>query len=642
MSFITVDVETFYRSRANKGTPGTKYSLQGMTYEEYIFDPRFKLYGVGIKIDNQPTYYVDGHDEAVAELRRLFHPGNEHTLLAHNCMFEGAVLSWLLGCEIKRALCTLQISRGLWFQARHGLEHLAKRLWPKDETMRKGKELEEVDGIPEPTPQQRKKLGGYCIQDVDLCFEAFKKMYQWFPVFEQDVLAETLDWFINPSFIVDRERVQRYQTKLLEERNAKIVAAHEQNGLGLSLEEAEKILASNPKFKAWLEDRGIEVPMIPAPTKANPQNIKPALGKGDVEFLDMMEKYTDLSAVWEARLAVQSKGELTRCARLLSHSENQKNHTISVPLNYWGAGTGRWSGTNKCNFQNFKRGSEIRKSLMAPPGMKVVVCDLSNIEGRVNAWNSQEEWKVEAFANGEDLYNVLASLIYGRPINRKLDSDKMEGFIGKVAELGLGYGMGGKTFQTTLKQGALGGPRVFFDTNTCYEIVRTYRNKNNMIARYWKQCEQIIIDMANKNLTPYYIGCIEVHHQRLKLPNGMYLTYPGLECIEDEETGTYKFQYWNGKFMKNLYGALLTENIVQALSRLVMAEMILTMSAWAKANGGRVVSSVHDEIILLMPENEAEPALKKMVEVMSTSPAWAKSLPLDAEGDIALSYGDCK
>ena len=636
MSFITLDYETAYRSANNVGTPGLKYSLKSMTYEEYILDRRFKIHGVGVKIDQKPTEYVKGHKEAVEVTQELFHKGNKNTLLAHNAMFDAAIISWKLGLHVSRALCTQQMSRAMWFQSKHGLADLAKRLFPDDLSKRKGKELVTVDGLWDLTDGQQKKLGGYCIKDVDLAFDSFAAMYPYFPDEEFEVLAETLDWFINPSFVVDRPRVARYERDLLAKQQAKIDTAFESHRI------TKTTLSSNKKFHEWLQAKGVNVPIIPSPTKKNPNNTKPALGKGDVEFLDMMEAHKELTPVWEARMAVTSKGELTRCARILKHSEHQKEHRIAVPLNYCGAGTTRWSGTNKCNFQNFKRGSEIRKSLKAPKGERVVVCDLSNIEGRMNAWNAGQEWKVMAFANGEDLYNVMASAIYKRPIDRDKPEDKLEGFIGKVAELGLGYGMGGPTFQNTLKKGALGGPRVFFELSQCYDVVNTYREKNFAIVAYWKLCEQFIIDMCNKNLEPYYHGPIQIQYQRIKLPNGLYLNYPGLECIEDAETGRYAFQYWNGKFMKNLYGALLTENIIQALSRITMSEMIIDIRDWVKPRGGRVVSSVHDEIILLTPNRIAETAYEKLASIMSTAPEWAPGLPLAAKGDIAATYGDCK
>ena len=106
--------------------------------------------------------------------------------------------------------------------------------------------------------------------------------------------------------------------------------------------------------------------------------------------------------------------------------------------------TGRFGGTEKINMQNLPRGSEIRKSLIAPEGRLVYVADLSNIEARMLAWLAEEQDLLQAFARDDDVYSQFASQVFGRDINKY---DHPERFVGKTAILGLGYGMGANKFK---------------------------------------------------------------------------------------------------------------------------------------------------------------------------------------------------
>ena len=94
---------------------------------------------------------------------------------------------------------------------------------------------------------------------------------------------------------------------------------------------------------------------------------------------------------------------------------------------------------SNCNLQNLKRGGELRRSILAPKGHVVVVADSAQIEARVLAWLSQQMDIVNAFATKQDVYKLMASAIYGVPVE---DITKDQRFIGKICVLGLGYGMG--------------------------------------------------------------------------------------------------------------------------------------------------------------------------------------------------------
>lgn len=633
MAFISLDFETFYSSKANKKLGVGAYSLKTLTYEQYIRDPRFLVQGVGIKIDNAPTYYV--YENIKAHLQTIFTPDNAHTMLAHNNMFDAAILNWYFKLSAQRYLCTMDMARAIWPTLPASLDEVTKRLFPDDQTKWKGKELQTVDGHRVLDEAQQKVLGGYCIQDVDIMFECFKVMYPFFPKKELDVIDLTLKMFVEPHIRADRDRLQRYLPELQAKKEALIKAS------GVP----KPTLASGPKFALYIRDTlGIPFEQVSSPTKKNPDNIKWPLAKDSPEFLSLQSDYPQHRAIWEARIAATSTIEESRTIRLLDHSAPShinENSVIALPLRYYGAHTGRWSGTNKINAQNFSRGGEIRKSLIAPPGHKVGVADLSNIEGRVLAWFAGQEDKLISFRNNEDIYNQLATAIYGYPVNRKDPAQQTEGFVGKVAELGLGYQMGWKTLRATFAKGVMGGDPLYLSESEARRIVNIYRQKNYKIQALWKEAERIIAAMATKKTTPFMWNCLEVQPGRLRLPNGLFLVFPGLHYSEaSENPNDHGFLYWNGKFWKSLYGGLLVENIIQALSRIIMAEMMLEVHSMLLPYKGRVSLTVHDEIVFIAPEEHIETTLDKTIKIMSTTPDWCSKggLVLSAEGGYDDNY----
>lgn len=596
MSIITLDFETFYKT---KGGKLHSYTLRTKTYEEYLRDPRFKVHGVGIKIDGGVTNYYYDKDELEAKLREVFFEGNEHILICHNTPFDATILVWHYKLHAKTYYCTQKMSQALYAQSSASLAALAARLFPDDDTLRKGKELADFDGVETLDDDQQAIMGGYCVNDVEITFRCFAKMYTFFPPEELELIDMTIKMFIYPAFILDRPLVEAYQKKLTDERNALIKAS------GLP----EKLLASNVQFERYLKDHhNIDVPYKHKPTKKNFNNMTQALAKDDVEFINLQREHPELAHIWKARIATKSVGELQRCARVLSHSEishlNPRGH-LAMPLKYCGAHTKRYSGYNSINVQNFKRGSPIRFALCAEPGFSISVRDLSNIEGRMSAWFNNQDDKLDLYREGKDVYNLLGTDIYGYPVDRKLlkrdaagnyltksgeittDKDKaakvfdVEGRVAKEAELGLGYQMGAAKFLNRLFVNG-----VQTDLQFATNVVKTWRRKNFKIVQGWKTCEQVIFDMARKDLVPYMWGPLRVEQQRIRLPSGLYLTYPELFY---QETGERPgFYYWEGDFYKSLYGGLLMENCLAADTK------VLTDSGWKNIVDVTTTDKVHD------------------------------------------------
>jgi len=612
--YIVLDFETAYAS---------DYSLTKLTYEQYIRDPRFRVHGVGFKVNDQPVEYVYG-DAIAGRLQQLFPPGNSHVLIAHNILFDGAILAWVYGLHAGAYYCTEAMSRMLWNQRSASLESLAKSCFPDNKLKRKGKELESFKGIlRELTDEEQVTLGRYCRNDVQLTFDCFARMYAWLPDEAFQIMDIMHKMFIDPVFILDKPRVERHLAAVTAERRAKIAES----------QLPEKVLASNEQFAAWILAQGFDFEKVPSPTPTNPSNMKWPLGKGDTEFLRLRADHPDLHHVWEGRIAAKSTSEQRRAERLLEHVF--PDGRIALPLKPSAAHTHRAGGTNKINPQNFKRGSELRKSLCAPPGHLVVVADLSNIERRLLAWEADETSILEAFAQKRDLYCEFATEAYGFTVTK--ENHPTERFVGKTCELGLGYGVGADKLRQTLASG-LSGPSVYFSRDKCQELVNLFRRRNPNTRQLWRQLDRYIVAMMQRDCSIEF-KCLNFEYQRIRLPNGLYLNYPDLRAIE-LPTGGFEFEYHNGKYYTRLYGAKLVENITQAVAQTLLRWHMLQINDRLSNVGGRIALQVHDELVAVVPEQHAEDVLAMMIGVMRIKPDWltGDQLVLDAEGGIAANY----
>ena len=597
---VTLDFETYY---------DTKLSLTKVTTMEYVDDDMFKVWGVGIKINHDDTEWF-GEDETKDALNNI--DWDNATLVCHNTPFDGYILTQYYGHKPKYYVDTAAMCRG-WFPGQSArLKDCAVRLFPNDESMRKGEELINAKGIYDLPPDIEEQIAGYCIQDVDLTYSIYQQLIQDFPQQEMDIIDLTTRMFCEPTMKIDRERLTTYH----EQEFAYSEKMIKDSGV------PRDILSSNKKFAVYIED----ALGIPYPTKKSPTTGKqiPALGKNDAAFKQMCEQYPQFKHVWDGRIAVKSRLTETRSKRFLAAA--RADDTIPVPLRYYAAHTGRFGGTEKLNMQNLPRGGEIRKCLIAPEDNLLYVADLSNIEARMLAWLAGEDDLVEQFRKGDDIYSNFASRIYDRPINKK--DDPVERFVGKTAILGLGYGMGHNKFKDTLKSGAM-GPSMDFTENEARSVVNAYRTTYPNIKALWTKLENLLKFSLHKDNYGYKYGPLEVIPCGIKLPNGMALKYHNLQYTSNglmyESRGRREFTY----------GGRITENVVQALSRIVITDSMVRL---AKHSDLKVVLQVHDEIIIVAKDTEPHVTMSNIIDDMCLAPEWCADIPLDAEGGFDTSY----
>lgn len=576
---------------------------------EYVRDPMFKVWGVGLQVDNGKPYWVteDDVEHAFDEF-----DWDNTALLCHNTPFDGFVLTQHYGIKPAYYYDTAAMARGWWPGMSASLRATSERCFPHDATMRKGDELVNAKGIYDLPPDIEEQIAGYCRQDVALTYAIYKQLYEAYPQAELDLIDLTTRMFCEPVLQIDRARLATYHESEVMAGETAITNS------GLSRE----VLASSQKFSTALEDLGITVP-----TKRSPNTglSIPAFGKNDAGWKQLCQMYPEHQHIWDGRVAVKSRINETRASRFLA-AANPATNELPAPLRYYAAHTGRFGGTDKLNLQNLPRGSELRKCLIAPEGDLVYVADLSNIEARMLAWLAGQDDLLVQFAKGEDIYSNFAATVYDRPINK--NDDPTERFVGKTAILGLGYGMGAKKFQATLAAGAA-GPSLLYTDAQAASVVNKYRQTYSRIPILWKRLENYLT-MSLYETTDLPYSVLHFNNGQIQLPNKMSLKYKDLRA----NNGQLEYIGRNG--IEKTYGGRLTENVVQALSRIVITDAMLKLQHVIP--GGKVALTVHDEVVIVAPNTEPDATMQLVIDTLCIPPDWAKDLPLDAEGGYAHNY----
>lgn len=304
----------------------------------------------------------------------------------------------------------------------------------------------------------------------------------------------------------------------------------------------------------------------------------------------------------------------------------------------------------------------IRGLIIAAEGCELFVADWSSIEGCVNAWQAGEGWKLKAFRERQDLYKLLYGNAFG--IDAKLVTEPQRQN-GKVMELALGYGGGvgaflsmaaaynvdleelGRTVPPAAK--ALEAWKRAIEKNETYGLSKEayvacdtlkigYRKSNPAITQSWDQYEDAARKVIESGKPEYKVQVGRImfdcngRWMRIKLPSGRFLCYAS-PAIANNGTITY-FGWHNKRWIRTkTYGGKLCENIVQAISRDLLAHTIIR----AEAEGFPIVLHVHDEPVAEVRKDSGK-TLEQFMSLMTTTPSWAQGLPLNAAGFKGVRY----
>ena len=605
MKILTIDFETYY---------SREFSLTKVTTEEYIRSPQFEAIGVAVQVDDGKPEWFSGDGESMHQFLAQYDWDNS-LALAHNAPFDGAILKWVYGLSPKGWLDTLSMGRAL-----HGTEvgGSLKVLASHYDIGEKGTEVENALGLHRAdfSPAQLERYGDYCKNDVALTWELFGQMSQGFPAVELRLIDLTVRMFTEPVLQLHKGNLISHLANVQHTKEMALGAF------------AKEDLMSNPRFAALLEELNVKPPMKVSPATGKQTY---AFSKTDEEFKALLDHPNlEVQLLVAARLGTKSTLEETRTERFIGIASRG---SLPVPLRYYAAHTGRWGGDDKLNLQNLPRNSPLKSAIIAPDGYMMIDSDSSQIEARTLAWLAEQDDLVDAFDRGEDVYKIMASAIYMKDAS---EITKSERFVGKTTILGCGYGMGAKKFQAQLKNF-----NVAIDLDEATRIIDTYRATYPKITELWNSAASALKAMLRKQHTTLGRGdVLKIEgNSGVLLPNGLYLRYPHLRLLDNEEGKSelvYDTKRGKALIPTRIYGGKVIENVCQALARIVIGEQMLMV-----AKKYRVVMTVHDAIACVVPTEQVEIAKEYVEMCMRTRPSWGMELPLNCEAGYGESYGDC-
>jgi DNA polymerase len=569
MKLVTIDLETFYDKQ---------FSLSKMTTEEYIRDERFEVIGMGIQFGDGEPQWVDSPNVGAFLKAQDF---SDCAILCHNTMFDGAILSWIYGVKPKIWLDTLCMARAI-----HGVDAggSLKALAERYQLGVKGTEVLDALGkrYIDFYPDELLRYSAYCCNDVSLTYNLFHNLIRSFPVGELKVIDCTLRMFIDPTLQLNLPLLEDHLVDV-KDRKAALLSAIGEN---------RESLMSSDSFSELLIKLGID-----PPRKVSPRTGKDtwAFAKTDEEFKALLD-HPDIrvQTLVSARLGVKTTLEETRTQRFIDIA---KRGALPVPIKYYAAHTGRWGGDDKINLQNLpSRGTNanrLKKSIEPPQGYVLIDADSSQIEARTVAWLAGQNDLVDAFANGEDVYKIMASAIYEKPADQ---ITKEERFVGKTTVLGAGYGMGATKFQMQLK-----GSGLDTELDECKRIINVYRQTYPSIPALWRQggkCLDAIYSRSDADFGVVKAVQFDATESGFLLPSGLWQRYNNLE--KRDVNGNIEYSYSTRRGSVKIYGGKVVENLCQAVARCVIAEQMLKIAKQYK-----VVLTVHDAIACIVLEKEA-------------------------------------
>tara|TARA_R110000822_G_scaffold2435_1_gene11638 strand:+ start:54 stop:1880 length:1827 start_codon:yes stop_codon:yes gene_type:complete len=604
---ITLDFETYYDK---------EYGLKKYTTEEYIRSDKFEVIGVAVN-DGTTTYWNTGtHDEIKTFLKGF--DLEDSFALGHNMRFDAAILSWIFDIHPLGLFDTMSMGQIL-----HGLTESVSlaNLSTFYGIGVKGTEVGDALGKHrlDFTSNEMASYAKYCINDVELTRQLFYKMKNKFTAPEMRLIDLTIRMFTEPKLELNKGLLIRH---LHEVKDAK-------EKLLASVSVDKELLMSNPKFAELLIEQGVE-----PPTKISITTGKEtyAFAKTDEGFKDLLDhEKPHVQALAAARIGNKSTLEETRTENFIQIANRGK---LPVPLKYSGAVVShRWSGVDGINLQNLPRTSELRRAICAPKGWKLVASDLSNIELRLAYWFAKSTAKIQQIKDGIDLYKQSASEITGTEYD-KVDKDLR--YIFKVVNLSGIYGVGANKMHSILKQGG-----VKKELNEVKNIVYAYRRANPELVEAWQDAGTMLESVRAGQVYRMGNGGIitSVPHEGMMKPNGMMLGLPNLRKLKTDTGESWAYDKLMGRTIipEYIHPSKTFQRCIQSLARDIIGEQLIQV-----AKVYDVVMTVHDELVMLCPEDKVDECVAYVKKCMTTAPTWCSDLPLGCEVGVGDNYMDAK
>jgi hypothetical protein len=616
---IAFDFETYYTK---------DYSLSKMTTAEYILHPDFEVVGFGYSVDGRPAKWYSG-DHASCALMLGTLPWEDAVAVAHNAIFDGAILEWIFGIRPAKYLCTMMGSRPYVapFKNTMSLAGVSEflGLGAKGFEVSKAIDLHRTQF----TQVALAQYGIYCCNDVMLCNGIADMLHARMPADELTSIDLTIKKYTRPQLMLD--------AAVLKTRLEEVQVDKAKSLLLLPPGIGKDDLMSNPKLAQKLAGMGVAPPRKLSKTTGK---VAWAFAKTDEGFNTLLTHLDPMvQNVAKARLKWKSTLEESRLERFIQLAG--LTEWLPIPLLYYGAHTGRFSGMDSLNMQNLPRPEKgqigMRHALVAPEGSKVVTVDLSQIEARIVATLAGQWDLVADFLNGVDIYSKFATLCYGYPCDKK--NNPIERFVGKTCILGLGYGMGAqRLYDTLIASAAKYGIALAVTMQQCRDWVQLYRATYPKIPELWKKLDKALVHMCDAKCNSQF-QMLHLTYGQCMLPNGMPLTYPNMKFGSDQKV---YFQSYLGRARTpteiSIWGGMFLENICQALAQIIIKRAELRLAA----HNLFAALQVHDELVYVVPDNKV-PGVKRVLPLVMQHPVpWFARLPLACEVGVGQSYGEAK
>ena len=632
---------------------------------KYIESPDFEILIIGYALDDGPVKIVDlaqGEEMPEEFEEALLDP--DCVKVAHNAVFERLSFKrigynvpaeqWYC-TSVKAAYCGLPLS----------LDAVSKRLDLTDKKLDTGKALIKYFSCPcKPT-----RINGMRTRNYPEHAPEKWKMYKEYNKY--DVLAEhEIFHRLEPYTIPKIEREMYVLDQNINDR-----------GILVDMELAQSAIAVDNEYTTLLTNRakeltGLQNPNSPAQIRKWIENITghAVLSLSKESMPDLLEEFKDYPEVIEL-LSIRKKLSKTSIKKYYAMLNcAMKDNRCRGLFQFYGANrTGRWAGRllqlqnlSKNHISHIETPRElirardwetvemlyddvadilsqlVRTALIAPKGKTFAVADFSAIEARVISWLANEKWRMDVFRGDGKIYEATGSKMFNVPISAITKGSVLRDK-SKISELALGY----EGSLGALKR--MGGERMGLSDTEMMSLVRKWRSANPAIVDMWKE-----IDEASKEAVRYQrpVSCTcrniifdcNGEFMTIQLPSGRKLFYYGPK-FKDKKIGCStmptRVLCYQGVVQEtkqwgeiDTYGGKLTENIVQAIARDLLGDAMLRM----QDEGYEIVASVHDEVIVEVPEINAKDHYNRLVEIMSTPPQWAEDLPLNADGGVMMFY----
>ena len=656
---LLLDFETYFDADYHLGK-----GKKALSIVEYVTDPRFRFTGLGIQFnDNEPRFipgpYVPWVIERLKEkFGKAFH---NCTVIAKNNKFDCLILVEKFGIYPPYTIDIEDLSRYYDSRMKQGLKDLCKlfKLPAKGDTKQfKGLYWETM------TPEQRLAMKEYCLGDIKnekSLLEILLPMLDN-PGVELDLARHTLNLYLIPTLTLDSNQAKQIANDMdqaLSEDLSRVAWVLKYRTKAKP--NIPKIMRAKKIFPQILKDVLPEGEVVPM--KPGKKEMIPATAQNDVAFQYLLahkdQKVRDLC---RAKAACSSWPlHQSKVHRMISQAKCCDG-LIRMPLKYYGAHTGRWSGTGGWNPMNLGGKSnratgkaihpliaQVRNTLIAPGGYTLVIVDSAQIEARELAWVAHQEDLLKGFADGEDIYSEFASDLFQAKVWKPTEEEKetpegqtadiRRGF-GKDAILGCGYGMGSLTFFDRCRQNDTLRPLFDsgeYDWDFIDRLIKVYRTKYSNIPAFWDEIAKCFRwpTKYSKERTVYRISeSSELVFTRsgsttkMQLPSGRVMNYRFATVSPKDDS----IKYLHG----HLWGGSITENLIQAICRCLLGYWLLKCE---KAKIPIVLHS-YDELVGCVPEENAERDLQTMIDIMLQGPAWANGLPLGIDAKISRRF--CK